>query len=475
MTTTNASPERSTTTTGDQRKEQLMRPTPNSNRPRHHLGRAAGRRAAVVATATVLALIGAACSNAPADTPSAGTTTAASADPTTAPGSGLKTIDKNALQSMVDETAKELLVPGYMVLLRTPQGEFAAASGTTKLGEDKPPTADTHFRIASVTKTMTSAATLLLAQEGKLSLQDPVSKYISGVPNGDNITIALLLEMRSGLYSFTDSPKITTSLDNDPTREWKPQELLDIAFAQPPNFAPGAEYEYSNTNYVLLGLIVEKLDGKPLATVFEDRLFEPLGLTNTMFPPASSNAIPEPFSHGYLYGGSSTMMYGTPPYTPAMEAEARAGTLQPKDYTDVNHSFSFAAGAVISTSADLATWMKALGSGKVFNAEYQRIWHDSAKIIDPKNSYNWYGYGIDQLRWGQHVVDLHGGQTTGYNTEALYDPTNDMTLVIWGNLCLALNNQFTAQVLMLKVLDQIYVESPLPPKPTTTVTPTSQK
>ena len=247
---------------------------------------------------------------------------------------------------------------------------------------------------------MTSAATLLLAQEGKLSLQDPVSKYISGVPNGDNITIAQLLEMRSGLYSFTDSPKITTSLDNDPTRVWKPQELLDIAFAQPPNFAPGAEYEYSNTNYVLLGLIVEKLDGKPLATVFEDRLFEPLGLTNTMFPPASSNAIPEPFSHGYLYGGSSTMMYGTPPYTPAMEAEARAGTLQPKDYTDVNHSFSFAAGAVISTSADLATWMKALGSGKVFNAEYQRIWHDSAKIIDPKNSYNWYGYGIDQLRWG---------------------------------------------------------------------------
>ena len=279
--------------------------------------------------------------------------------------------------------------------------------------------------------------------------------------------------MRSGLYSFTDSPKITTSLDNDPTRVWTPQELLDIAFAQPPNFAPGAEYEYSNTNYVLLGLIVEKLDGKPLATVFEDRLFEPLGLTNTMFPPASSNAIPEPFSHGYLYGGSSTMMYGTPPYTPAMEAEARAGTLQPKDYTDVNHSFAFAAGAVISTAADLATWMKALAGGKVFNAEYQRIWQDSAKIIDPKNSYNWYGYGIDQLRWGQHVLDLHGGQTPGYNSEALYDPATDMTLVIWGNLTMSLDNKYTAAVLMLKVLDQIYVESPLPPQPTTTITPSN--
>ena len=213
---------------------------------------------------------------------------------------------------------------------------------------------------------------------------------------------------------------------------------------------------------MLLGLIVEKLYGQPIATVFEERFFKPLGMKDTMFPAATSDAIPEPFSHGYLYGGSSTMMTGTPPYTPAMEAEARAGTLQPKDYTDVNLSFAFAAGAVISTAADLATWIKALSGGKVFNAEYQRIWQDSAKIINPTNSYNWYGYGIDQLRWGQHVIDLHGGQTPGYNSEALHDPDADMTLVIWSNLTMSLDNKYTAVVLMLKVLDQIYVESPLP-------------
>ena len=156
-----------------------------------------------------------------------------------------------------------------------------------------------------------------------------------------------------------------------------------------------------------------------------------------------------------------------------MAAEARAGKLQPKDYTDVNLSFAFAAGAVISTAADLATWIKALSGGKVFNAEYQRIWQDSAKIINPANSYNWYGYGIDQLRWGKHVVDLHGGQTPGYNSEALHDPDADMTLVIWSNLTMSLDNQYTAVVLMLKVLDQIYVETPLPPKPTATAAPTS--
>ena len=436
-----------------------------------HPSRAAGRRTAVVATATLLALIGAACST-PSGPPSAPTSTAApSGSTTTAPTSALKTIDKAALQAMVDQTADELLIPGCLVMLRTPQGEFVAASGTTKLGANTLPAADTHFRIASITKTMTSAATLLLAQEGKLSLDDPVTKYVPGVPNGDNISIAQLLEMRSGLYSFTDSPAITTSLDNDPTRVWKPQQLLDIAFAQPPNFAPGADYEYSNTNYVLLGLIVEKLDGKPIATVFEERFFKPLGMKDTLFPAAASNAIPEPFTHGYLYGGSSTMMYGTPPYTPAMAAEARAGTLQPKDYTDVNLSFSFAAGAVISTAADLATWIKALSGGKVFNAEYQRIWQNSAKIINPTNPYNWYGYGIGQLRWGKHVIDLHGGQTPGYNSEALHDPDADMTLVIWSNLTMSLDNKYTAVVLMLKMLDLVYVESPVPATPSTTATP----
>jgi D-alanyl-D-alanine carboxypeptidase len=425
-----------------------------------------------VATATLLALIGAACST-PSGPPSPPTSTAApSGSTTTAPTSGLKTIDKAALQAVVDQTAEDLLVPGYLVLLRSPQGEFVAASGTTKLGEKSLPVADTRFRIGSITKTMTSAATLLLAQEGKLSLDDPVTKYIPSVPNGDNISIAQLLEMRSGLYSFTDSPAITSSLNDDPTKVWKPQQLLDIAFAQPPNFAPGAEYEYNNTNYVLLGLIAELLYGQPIATVFEERFFKPLGMTDTSFPPAASNAIPEPFSHGYMYGGAATVMTGAPPYTPAMAAEARAGTLQPKDYTGVNHSFAFAAGAVISTAADLATWMQALSGGKVFNAEYQRIWQDSPKIINPANSYNWYGYGIDQLRWGQHVLDLHGGQTTGYNAEAAHDPATDMTLVIWGNLTMSLGNKYTAELLTLKVLDQIYVESPLSPTPAAGVSPT---
>jgi len=106
----------------------------------------------------------------------------------TAGSSALKPIDQTALQTMMDTTAKELLIPGAVVLLRIPQGEFTVTYGTTLLGPTTPPRADTHFRIASNTKTMTAAVIVLLAQEGKLSLDDPVSKYVPGVPNGDNIT-----------------------------------------------------------------------------------------------------------------------------------------------------------------------------------------------------------------------------------------------------------------------------------------------
>src|SRR5713101_10003345 len=124
----------------------------------------------------------------------------------TAGSSALKPIDQAALKTMVDTTAQELLIPGAVVLLRTPQGEFTVTYGNTLLGAISPPRADTHFRIASNTKTMTAAVIVLLAREGKLSLDDSVSKYVPGVPDGDNITIAELLKMRSGLYSYDDDP-----------------------------------------------------------------------------------------------------------------------------------------------------------------------------------------------------------------------------------------------------------------------------
>jgi D-alanyl-D-alanine carboxypeptidase len=376
--------------------------------------------------------------------------------------SALKPIDKAALQSMVDTAAKELMVPGAVVLLRTPQGEFTVSYGTTLLGTTSPPRADTYFRIASNTKTMTAAVIMLLTQEGKLGLDNPISKYVPSVPNGDNITIAQLLEMRSGLYNYTNDPIISKTIDTDPAKVWTPAELLTIAFAHPPNFPPGKEYEYNNTNYALLGLVAEKVDGKPLAQIMHERLFGPQNMQHTELPSSTVNTIPEPYSHGYLYGSSSVALVGEPPYSPEVQAAARTGTLLPKDYTDVNHSNAAAAGGVISTADDLATWIKALVGGRVLNTDTQRRWLDSLQPEDPsKPKGQKYGYGIAQLSWGPNTIYFHGGETPGYNSKISYDPANDMKLIVWTNLPVSLDGQQTANTLWVKVLDQIYKVSPL--------------
>ena len=242
----------------------------------------------------------------------------------TASATSLKPIDRAVLQSTVDATVKALMVPGAMVLLRSSQGEFIMTSGTTELGAAIPPRINTHFRIASNTKTMTAAVIMQLAHEKKLRLDDPVSKYVSDVPNGENITIAELLKMRSGLYNYTDAPELTAALDHDLNKVWTPEEVLAIAFKHPPLFPPGQRYDYCNTNYTLLGLIAERIEAKPLAEVFRTRLFAPLGMRETLLPADTSNTLPEPYAHGYLYGGAAYALVDTP-YPADLRAAAAAG------------------------------------------------------------------------------------------------------------------------------------------------------
>jgi D-alanyl-D-alanine carboxypeptidase len=363
------------------------------------------------------------------------------------------------------------LVPGAVVLLRTPQGEFTVTHGTTRLGTMSPPRADTHFRIASNTKSMTAAVIVLLAQEGKLSLDDPVSKYVPSVPNGDNITIDELLRMRSGLYNYTDAPELAAIVDRDPTKVWTTEEVLAIAFARSPNFPPGTAYEYNNTNYTLLGLIAEQVDGRPLARAMQDRLFGPLGMHDTFLPARTSNTIPDPYSHGYLYGSSLFVLTDTP-YPPDIQAAARAGTLLPTDYTDLNPSFAYFPGGVISTASDLAIWIEALVAGRVFDAAYQRRWLDSLEAKDPRMpDGQQYGYGMERLRWGPNAVYFHGGETPGYNAHMGYDPNSHVTFVTWTNLPISVEGKWTSMALVLKIWDQIYVVSPLTAFPSPTASP----
>nr|WP_101952512.1 serine hydrolase domain-containing protein [Mycobacterium sp. 3519A] len=377
--------------------------------------------------------------------------------------SALKTIDPQAFQDVVQRAATKLKVPGAMVLVRTPKGDVTAGVGTTELGARTPPTVDTHFRIASNTKTMTAALIVLLAQDGKLKLSDPVSLYVPDVPNGENITVAQLLKMRSGLYGYTFDPALAAAMDATPEKAWTPKEALAIAFRHPPLFAPDASYDYSNTNYALLGVVAEKVGGRPLAQQLQERLFGPVGLTQTSLPAADDTSMPAPYSHGYMYGGSIYALADVA-YPADVQAGAEAGTLRPVDYTHQNPSYATAAGGAISTADDLATWMKALVSGEVFNADSHREWLASPQAEDPdRPDGQKYGYGISYQRFGPDAAMFyHGGELPGFNSFMGYDPDNDVALVIWTNLTLSPDGRTTAQAMLPTMLNEIYAHLSLP-------------
>lgn len=160
---------------------------------------------------------------------------------------------------------------------------------------------------------MTATVILQLAQEGKLSLDDPITKYQPDVPNGDNITIANLLDMRSGLYGYS----------------------------KPALFAPGTAYAYSNTNYVLLGLVMEHVTGQTASELFKERLFGPLGLEDTTLPTRDDASIPSVYAHGYQFTSAEKAGGPDAALTPEQQHAAADGKLLPTDWS---------AGSVISTA-----------------------------------------------------------------------------------------------------------------------------
>ena len=207
---------------------------------------------------------------------------------------------EEALQEAIPKVMADNAIPGVVVLIRSQeQGDWSATFGTAEIGKEVPMSITDYFRIGSNTKTMTSTVILQLVQEGKLALDDPIGKYRPDVPNGENITIQQLAEMRSGLFSYTFDKGFNETLDKDPQKAWTPDELLKIAFTHPPNSAPGVMYDYSNTNIVLLGVVIEQLTGMSASEAFEERLFQPLGLTHTSLPlpttrrsPTRTRAVP---------------------------------------------------------------------------------------------------------------------------------------------------------------------------------------
>ncbi len=376
-----------------------------------------------------LSLLAAACgTNARAATP-------ASAEPTRRaplPGYAAALEPKLAAQFVASKA------PGGVVLILSDKlGNWSATYGTNRLGGGRRVSLNDHVRIASNTKTMTGTVILQLVAEGKLRLSDPIAKYLPDVPNGQNITITQLLDMRSGLYNYSESLELNETLDQTPERVWTPAQLLAIAFARPPYFAPGAGYHYSNTNTVLLGLVIEKVTHQSLRAVFADRIFKPLGLKNTSFPAARVATIPDPHPQGYLYG-TNVETRDDPALSTEKQAAAASGALQPTDMTDLSPSWIWAAGGAVSTARDLAAYVKALVGGGLLPPRLQQQRLASVVPSTPGGA----GYGLALASFGPFYG--HTGEVPGFNSFMGYDPVRHITVIVWTSLVASPNGDAPA-------------------------------
>ncbi len=332
------------------------------------------------------------------------------------------------LRPQIEQLRKDMLAPAIVVLVRSPKlGDWAAGFGTRARDSAEPVSVDDHFRIGSCTKTWVGTVVLQLVGEGKLRLDDPISKFHPGVPKGDAITIEQLLGMRTSLGNYTESLELNQAMDATPQRVWKPDELLQFGYALPEYTAK--DVHYSNTNTVLLGLVIEQIAGKPLETVFAERLFAPLGLADTVMAPLTSNALLEPHPRAYRYGTNASTVKSEA-LSAEDQAAAKAGALLPHDETDDNPSWGWAAGAGISRADDLARYAKKLVAGGLLPADLQQLRMASFHPFPPPNDKTFYGLGL--AKFGPFYG--HTGELPGFNTFMGYDPTHDITLIIWATL-----------------------------------------
>ena len=305
-----------------------------------------------------------------------------------------------ALDEAISLAMQRASIPGAIVGIWQDGSEpYLRAFGLrdTATGEKMAP--DLYMRIGSNSKTFTVTALLMLADRGKLGLDDPIGRYVEGVPGGDQITLRQLAEMRSGLYDYASdtNPK----MPQEPFRQWTPRELLAIAFSHEPLFPPGSKFDYCNTNTVLLGVVVEKVSGQSLASFIEQHILKPESLAHTVFP--AGGEFPSPHSHGYLKLPDGKIV----------------------DATDWNPSWGWAAGNMISTLDDMRVWTRDLALGKLLSPAMKRE-RDRFLPAPEEGDGALYGLALEN----QNGWIGHNGNILSYMTYPYYLPDEGITMVV---------------------------------------------
>ena len=275
--------------------------------------------------------------------------------------------------------------------------------GYSNAGEKKQNTEASVFQIGSITKQFTAAIILLLEEQGKLSVNDKLSKYFPQFPNGDKITLHHLLTHTSGIYNYTNNAQFMQSGGTKPVDQ---TTMFSLFLDKPLDFEPGTKYSYSNSGYVLLGYIIEKVTGKPWEQVVRENILKPLQMNQTGFDFTG------------FKGADKTTGYFSLSEVGSIPAPI------------IDSTFSYAAGSIYTTASDLLKWERAMAKGKLLK---KASWQ---KAMTPVKEAYGYGLAIDSLHGQQRIS--HGGGIYGYTSNAMWFPAQDYTIILLSNASSAL-------------------------------------
>ncbi len=324
------------------------------------------------------------------------------------------------LSSLVEGTVAAG-APGAAARVNDGRAVRVAAAGLADLQLDRPMRPELNYRAGSLAKPMVATVVLQLVGEGKLALTDTVERWLPGIlPYGDQVTVRQLLTMTSGVPEYLRGPIAfgTYGPLPDRLRSWNPRQLVALVAQRPPTFPAGTGFEYSNTNYVLAGLVIEAATGSRVGRELSRRIFRPLHLNDTWFP-VHSPTIPGRHAHGYSLR--------IDPERGPLEAEPL------RDVTLLDPSFAWAAGALVSDLDDLTRFLRALLGGRLLPPTLLREMTTQVDTGDPEASY---GMGLEFIHTPCGTVVGHSGSIAGFHNLILAttDGRRQFGLVINQNL-----------------------------------------
>lgn len=308
--------------------------------------------------------------------------------------------DYSVIRKEIDHSVDSLLilykVPGITVEINTPEFTYSKTTGLGDIKTGVRRNLNDKIRIGSITKTFVATVILQLSDEGKLKIDDKLSRFYPDYPNSENISIRQVLDMTSGIPDYIDDSVVTKSFFYDRLDKYTPEEIYEITKRMKPYFPPGTAWHYSNGNYNILGMLIEKLTGNKVNAEIENRIIKPLGLKNTSFP--LMPYMDGQYSHGY------------------MKNEFNKTNDEITDVTVIDPSITWAAGAMISDFDDLKIYSEALANGSMISksAQSERLKFVKTGVTD----FLEYGLGIASV--GGFIG--HNGGITGYNTSMYLHP-----------------------------------------------------